>query len=100
MLKLAAPERALKLLKRAIQIAEIEDKHMDLMTFYDSACALAIRIKDYNDALELLNKLLEILERVGSQEQIIKCVLSVIIIHFSRDDWVCAKFYWDQMKSK
>ena len=41
MLKLNAPEKALKMLKRAITIAEVEDKYHDLMTFYDGAITLA-----------------------------------------------------------
>jgi hypothetical protein len=100
MLKLTAPEKALKMLKRAIQIAEVEDKHLELMTFYDSAITLAIRVNDLNDALDLLTKSTEPLERVGTPEQITKVVLSAIIIHFTRDDWVFAQNYWNEMKAK
>jgi hypothetical protein len=100
MLKLTAPEKALKMLKRAIQIAEVEDKHHDMMNFFDSAITLAIRIKDYNDALDLLNKSVEVLGRVGSAEQLVKVILSSIVIHLTRDDWVFAKSYWEDMKNK
>jgi hypothetical protein len=100
MLKLNAPDRALKIMKRALDVAEVEDKLQDLMNYYDSAVDLAIRTKDYSDALVLLNKSLGTLERVGTAEQINKVALAVIIINLTRDDWVLAKTYWDGMKAK
>lgn len=94
MLKLTAPESALKLLRRAIQIADSEDKRHDLVTYYESAAALAIRMNDLKGAIELFNESLDVLDRVGSPEQITKSVLSVILIHLSRDDWVMAMNHW------
>ena len=43
---------------------------------------------------------MEILAELGTEEQIKKYVLSVVIIQMSKDDWVSAKSYLDKMKLK
>ena len=124
MIKLTAPEKSLKLFKRAIQIAEVkqktfinsffilqyifkfnfeikvEDKYHEMMVFYESCIGLAIRIKDYNEALQLVNNIFPLLDRNGTVEQISEYILTVILIHLTKDDWVTANKYWNDMKSK
>jgi hypothetical protein len=43
---------------------------------------------------------MEILQEIGTEEQIKKYVLSTVIIHLSKDDWVSAKNYLENMKVK
>ena len=100
MLKMNAPEKALKLYKRALHVAEVEDKNHDMMNFYENAVNLALRIKDFKEAIELIDSSFTVLDQLGSQEQITKYVLTVILIHCSRDDWVAGKAYWDRIKNK
>jgi hypothetical protein len=71
-----------------------------MMSFYENSFNLAVRINDYKEAIDLVNNSFQILDRIGSIEQITKYIASVVIIHLSRDDWVSGKSFWDNMKSK
>ncbi len=71
-----------------------------MVTLYENSIIIAIRINHYDEAIELINESFKVLDVVGTQEQITKYLLSVCLIHLSRDDWVSAKNYLDRMKNK
>lgn len=101
MIKLTDPENSLKLYKRAIHIAEVEEKYHDMMGFYEHTISIALRLNKQNEALELIQGVFAVLDRIdGQQEQITKYLLSVVIIYLSRDDWVSAKKYLEETKAK
>lgn len=100
MIKLNDPENALKLFKKTIHVADVEDKKREMIVFYEQSVALAVKLNQLNEALELITQLMEILQEIGTEEQIKKYVLSTVIIHLSKDDWVSAKNYLENMKVK
>ncbi|RNA22637.1 gamma-soluble NSF attachment -like [Brachionus plicatilis] len=100
MLKTTDPESSLKLVKRAIQVAEVEDKNHQIVTMYENAVNLALKIEQYTEAIELVDNSLELLEKIGTSEQIIRYILTVCLIHLSKDDWVSAKNYLEKMKQR
>lgn len=100
MLKLTAPDKALRLFKRAIHVADIEEKYHESLSYYENAINIAIRTKEYNEAIELINNSFGVIDRVGSNEQITKYILTACLIHLSRDDWVSAQNYLEGMKNK
>ena len=61
---------------------------------------IAIRINKYNEAIELINDSFKVLDQIGTQEQITKYILTVCLMHLTRDDWVSAKNYLEGMKNK
>lgn len=71
-----------------------------MIAFYEQAIGLAIKIDNLNEALELINQLMDLLQEVGTEEQIRKYVLSVCIIYLAKDDWVSAKNYLEKMQIK
>lgn len=71
-----------------------------MLSFYENAIAIAVRINHYEEAIELINDSFAVLDRIGSQEQITKYILTVVIMHLSKDDWVSAKQYLDGMKNR
>jgi hypothetical protein len=71
-----------------------------MVTFYESMVALALRINQYNEAIEIINEAFKIIDRIGQSEQIVKYILTVILIYLSRDDWVSGKNYLETMKQK
>lgn len=50
--------------------------------------------------MELIDDMLKILDNVGTVEQITKYLLSVVIIHLSKDDWVAAKKFLTSTQAK
>lgn len=44
MIKLNDPESALKLLKKAIHVADVEDKKREMIALYEQAIALAVKL--------------------------------------------------------
>ena len=78
----------------------MEDKTHELISLYENAINIAIRIKEFTTAVELIDNSFAVLDKIGSQEQITKYILTVSIIYLSRDDWVSAKNYLDKMKAK
>lgn len=100
MLKTTDPESSLNLLKRAIQVGEVEDKNHQLVHMYENAVNLALKIENYTQAIELIDNSFELLEKVGTSEQIIRYILTICLIHLSKDDWVSAKNHLDKMKQR
>jgi hypothetical protein len=100
MLKINDPERALVLFRKAIYLSEVEDKTHEQVVFYESAIGIAIKLGKFNDAIDLINDSLKVLDQVGKIEQITKCILTVVLIHLYRDDWVSAKNYMENIKNK
>lgn len=100
MLKTSDPESSLKLIKRGIQVGEVEDKNHQLVHMYENAVNLALKIENYAQAIELIDNSMEFLEKVGTSEQIIRYILTVCLIHLSKDDWVSAKNYLDKIKQR
>lgn len=44
MLKLSDPEKALVLMRKALHVADVEDKQHDMVVFYEQAISMALRI--------------------------------------------------------
>ena len=78
----------------------MEEKNHERITLYENAILIAVRINDYNQAIEFINESFAVLDLIGTNEQITKYILSVCLIHLSRDDWVSAKNYLEGMKNK
>lgn len=91
MLKVNDPARALKLYKKVIYVSEVEDKNHEQVVFHEQAIGLALKLEDYPEAIELINNNLKVLNSIGTVEQITKYILTQIIIHLGKDDWVSAK---------
>jgi hypothetical protein len=70
------------------------------LSYYENAINIAVKISDYNEAIELIDNSYGVLDRIGTQEQITKYLLTVCLIHLSRDDWVSAQNYLEKMKNK
>lgn len=71
-----------------------------MVSYYENMISLALRSNQYNEAITIINDAYSVLDRVGSSEQYIKYMLTVILIYLSRDDWVSAKAYLDNMQQK
>ena len=54
----------------------------------------------YPEAIELINNNLKVLNSIGTVEQITKYILTQIIIHLGKDDWVSAKNCLDSAQKK
>lgn len=100
MLQINDPERSLVLYKKAIHISDVEDKHHEMVKFYESAIGLTVKLNKPNDAIELITQSFDVLDKVGSGEQIVKYILSAVIILLNRDDWVAAKNYAEKLKPR
>ena len=79
---------------------KIEEKTHESVSLYENAITIAIRINKYNEAIELINDSFKVLDQIGTQEQITKYILTVCLMHLTRDDWVSAKNYLEGMKNK
>jgi hypothetical protein len=71
-----------------------------MIAFYEQSVALAVRLNELEETIALINKLMDILEEIGTEEQIKKYVLSICIIYLSKDDWVSAKNYLESIKKR
>lgn len=71
-----------------------------MIAFYEQSVALAVRLNELEETIALINKLMDILEEIGTEEQIKKYVLSICIIYLSKDDWVSAKNYLENIKKR
>jgi tetratricopeptide (TPR) repeat protein len=100
MLKATYPEGALKLYKRALQVADVEGKSHEMVSLYENSLMIAMRLEQHQEAIELINESLPVLDEVGTQEQITKYILTACIMHLNREDWVAAKNFLDTMKKK
>jgi len=91
MIRLNDPEKAIKLYKRSIDIAEVEDKHHEMFKLYEHCISLALRLKNYNEAIEFIKKEMEVLDLIsGGSEQFNKYLVSLVIVHLFKEDWVSA----------
>jgi len=100
MLKINDPEKALILYKKVIYISDVEDKNHEMVVFYEQAISIALKLEKFNEALELIGNVLKVLDNIGTVEQITKYILSIVIIHLNREDWVSAKSYLDTCQKK
>ncbi len=124
MLKLTDPEKALRLYKRAIHVAEVkcfeikirsirlnlnlrceyfnqvEEKQHEMFALYENSISISAKLGKYNETIEIINEFFKLLEKMGSNEQIVKYILSVVLIYLSRDDWVSAKSYLENTRAK
>lgn len=91
MLKHNDPARALKIYKKLIYISEVEDKNHEQVVSYEQAIGIAMKLENYPEAIELIEGDLKVLDEVGTVEQITKYVLTLVLIHLNKDDWVSAK---------
>ena len=93
-----------------------------MVVFYEQAISIALKLEKYiinkyilfatysllifylyirfNEALELIGNVLKVLDNIGTVEQITKYILSIVIIHLNREDWVSAKSYLDTCQKK
>jgi hypothetical protein len=71
-----------------------------MIAFYEQSVALAVRLNELEETIALINKLMDILEEIGTEEQIKKYILSICIIYLSKDDWVSAKNYLESIKKR
>lgn len=100
MLKVNAPEKALKLYKKVIYLSEVEDKTHEQVVFHEQAIGLALKLEQYSEAIGLIDDMLKVLDNVGTVEQITKYVLTYVIIQLNKDDWVTAKNYLESAQNK
>lgn len=91
MLKVNDPAGALQIYKKVIYISDVEDKNHEMVVFHEQAISLALKLERTGEALGFIDEMLKILDNVGTVEQITKYILSVVLIHLSKDDWVAAK---------
>lgn len=81
-------------------IKKVEDKHHEMVSFYENMVSLSLRINQYNETIEIINDAFKVLDKVGSSEQYIKYILTVILIYLLRDDWVSAKSYLENVRTR
>ena len=71
-----------------------------MFALYENCVSISAKLGQYNETIEIINEFFKLLEKMGSNEQIVKYILSVVLIYLSRDDWVSAKSYLDNMRIK
>ncbi len=71
-----------------------------MVNFYEQAISIALKIENYKEAIELIEGIFKVLDNIGTVEQITKYILSIVIIHLSKEDWVSAKGFLDNCQKK
>lgn len=72
-----------------------------MLNYYENMVGLSLRSGQHNEAITHINSLLPVLDKLDSaSETYIKYFLTVMLIYLSRDDWVAAKTFLDQMKER
>lgn len=78
----------------------MEEKHHEMVSYYENMISLALRSNQFNEALSIINDAYSVLDKVGSPEQYAKYIVTSMLIYLSRDDWVSAKAYLDNMRQR
>lgn len=78
----------------------MEEKFHEMVSFYENMVLLALRSNQHDEAIAIIKDSFKVLDRVGSSEQYNRNILTAMIIYLSRDDWVGAKSFWENMREK
>ena len=79
---------------------QVEEKQHEMFALYENSISISAKLGKYNETIEIINEFFKLLEKMGSNEQIVKYILSAVLIYLSRDDWVSAKSYLENTRAK
>jgi len=83
-------ERALQLCLDACSLFETDDRELYASQTFKTTMALSLKLKKYDQGLDLLNRQLAIQTKLNQPHDLNKTYLSIVILHLHRDDFVAA----------
>jgi len=90
------PEKALSMAVNACKVFETEEKEIFASATFKYSISLVLKLKRYNEAIDLLLREATIHEHLQQSSDAAKVFLSLVIVHLQLDDFVAAQKVWQE----